>query len=83
MALRDFFTFRRMLTPMIIQFLFWIGIVATTLSGIMGMFTPGSFFHGLQTLIFGPIIIRLACELIILFFRMNETLTDIKNQNIK
>jgi hypothetical protein len=33
---------------------------------------------GLLFLFVGPLIVRVYCELLILFFRMNETLTDIR-----
>ncbi|CAN5604255.1 hypothetical protein BH23CHL2_BH23CHL2_36710 [soil metagenome] len=34
-------------------------------------------FWGVLLLIGGPLLVRVACEILILFFRMNETLTDI------
>lgn len=34
-------------------------------------------FWGILLLIGGPLLVRIACEMLILFFRMNETLTDI------
>lgn len=78
MAIKDFFSFRRMLTPLIIQVLFWIGLGFCVIAGLITLFT-GHILMGLETLIFGPLLIRIACELVILFFRMNETLTDISN----
>jgi hypothetical protein len=32
---------------------------------------------GVLVLLIGPVYVRITCELMILFFRMNETLTDI------
>lgn len=78
--MKDFLTFRRMLTPIMIQLIFWVGVIVCIISGIVTLFTDAGILRGLQTLILGPIIVRIACELIILFFRINETLTDIKNK---
>jgi hypothetical protein len=30
-------------------------------------------------IIFGPLVVRLYCEILIVFFRINETLTEIKH----
>ncbi len=34
---------------------------------------------GFFAMLLGPIAVRIYCELLIIFFRMNETLTDIRN----
>lgn len=83
----DFLKFRKMITPTIIQVLFYVLAGLTALSGLgMMIASPfqryggvGLFFSGLVTLVLGPVIVRIYCELLILFFRMNETLTEIKN----
>jgi hypothetical protein len=90
--MRDLLAFRRMITPAIIQAVFWVLVGIVIIAGVIGvlgslyvMFS-GNFIEGLGTLfvnvlavLIAPIVIRIYCELIILFFRMNETLTDIKN----
>jgi hypothetical protein len=38
---------------------------------------------GLGTMVLGPVIVRIYCEVLILFFRMNETLTDIRNNQMQ
>jgi len=35
---------------------------------------------GIALILVGPVVVRLWCEFSILFFRMNETLTDIKSE---
>ena len=84
--MEDFLKFRKMITPVIIQILFWIG-VAIAVIGALGMIVIGvtsngqgiMVLGGLVMLVLGPVVVRIYCELLILFFRMNETLTDIKN----
>jgi hypothetical protein len=36
-------------------------------------------YFGLLFLVPGPLVVRIHCELLILLFRMNETLTEIRN----
>lgn len=83
----DFLKFRKMITPAIITILFWLGAGISVLAGLIimgtsfGRFGGGAatFFGGLLTLALGPIVVRIYCEILILFFRMNETLTEIKH----
>ncbi|TFB24462.1 DUF4282 domain-containing protein [Filobacillus milosensis] len=75
--MRKYLTFDKMILPIIIQIIFWIGVVATVISGIL-MMIGGEVLLGLLTLVFGPLVVRIYCELIIIFFKMNDTLTEIK-----
>jgi hypothetical protein len=82
----EFLAFRRMVTPVVIQVIFWIGVVVCVLSGL------GQLFFGLRvmsifaivsalfTIIAGPLLVRVWCELIILLFRIYDTLQEIKDQ---
>lgn len=67
-----------MLTPLLIQFLFWFLLVLTLVVGVIDLFHR-DYWHGFELIVFGPILIRIFCEVLILFFSINETLTDIKN----
>jgi hypothetical protein len=81
----DFWAFRKMVTPVIIQILFWVGVIICVVTGViligMGIKQPGnqSVFTGVLLVIFGPLAVRLYCEILIVFFRINETLTEIKH----
>ncbi len=84
--MEDFLKFRKMITPVIIQVLFWVGVAGTVIAALVVMATSfgsygngaAQFLGGLVLLVLGPVAVRIYCELLILFFRMNETLTDIK-----
>ncbi len=82
---RDFWAFRTMITPVIIQILFWIGVVACIIGGLFLIATAGQYpgqqnaLKGLALLILGPIGVRIYAEILIVFFRINETLTEIKH----
>lgn len=78
---KDFLYFRKMLTPIVIQIVFWIGVVTSFIGGIVMMFD--NFLQGLLAAILGPIFVRIFTELIIVTFKINDSLTDIRNVKLK
>ncbi len=85
--MEDFLSFRKMITPLIIQIVFWVGVVLSVIGGI-GMIISGAgarfgggnqVLTGLIMLFLGPLFVRIYCELLIVMFRINETLTEIKH----
>jgi len=81
----DFLAFRTMVTPVIIQILFWVGVIVCIVSGLVmigiGVKTPGEhlILKGVLLALLGPLGVRVYCEILIIFFRINETLTEIKH----
>ena len=75
--MNDIINFRKMITPIIIQALFWLGVVGCIVYGI-GMMQV-SFLLGLVTMVAGVIMVRVYCELLILLFKMNDTLSEIRD----
>lgn len=79
MSLSDFFSFRRMITPIIIEILFWIFAAISVIGGLVSLTQGGSsVLFGLLLIFIGPLIARVYCEIVIVVFRINETLTDIR-----
>jgi len=79
----DVLTFRKMITPTIIQIIFWLGVVACLISGLGTMVSLPfglGVIPGLLILVLGTLGVRIWCELIILAFRIYDTLQEIKNQ---
>ena len=83
----DFFAFRVMITYRIIQIVYSIGAVLITLAGLFMLFSgdsnpyslmPTGPVAGLVLLLFGNILWRIQCELIIVFFRINKTLDEVE-----
>jgi hypothetical protein len=84
--MEDFISFRKMITPTIVQVLFWVGVAGSVIFGLFTIVSSFSrygggflFLYGLLIIIMGPILTRIYCELLILFFRMYDTLIEIKN----
>jgi len=89
----DFLAFRRMIAPIIIQIVFWIGLVACIVGGLVMMLVGQAFagadakgtgvLAGLAVLLLGPLVVRVYCEILIVIFRINESLTDIRNNTAR
>ena len=84
--MKDFLAFRTMLTPIIIQVIFWVGVVICVIAGLIyilsgvGQYGGGpNVVKGVILLFLGPIAVRIYCEILIIFFRINETLTEIQH----
>ncbi len=88
--MKDFITFKRMLTPILIQIVFWLAVVAIVIGGlvtaVIGLTQLGSrnvagalgtIVAGIVAMIFGPLVARIYAEILIVIFRINETLTDL------
>jgi hypothetical protein len=71
----EYLTFRRLITPSLVQIVFWLGLVFIVIIGLGTMFT-WSFWQGLAILVLGPLVLRIYCEIVIVLFRINNTLTD-------
>ena len=83
--MNDFFSFDRMITPGIIKAVFWLGLVVSVLLGlvlILGALAAdgggGLVLLGLLYLVLGPLFVRVWCELILVFFRTNGSLREIR-----
>lgn len=89
--MKDFLAFRTMLTPVIIQIVFWLGAAISVIAGLAYLVSGYSAQYsggqqvliGLLLLFVGPVVVRLYCEVLIIFFRINETLTEIRNVMIE
>jgi hypothetical protein len=81
----EFLTFRKMIAPIFIQVIFWILVVVCVISAMVsfGIGTAGSVLSGILTLILGPLVVRIYCELIIILFRMRDLLAEIRDNTRK
>jgi len=74
----DFLSFRKMITPVIIQVVFWLGVLFCVVYGF-GQLLGGQGLMGLVYIIAGPIAVRIYCEMLILLFRIHDALQDIRS----
>jgi hypothetical protein len=73
----DFLLFRRMIIPIIVRILFVVSLIVVAIAFLVELLQReiGAAF---AFLIFGPLVARVYCELIILLFVMNDTLSDMR-----
>jgi hypothetical protein len=77
--MNDFLSFRKMITPIFIQIIFWIAVVFAVIGALITMFQGGlSIVVGLIMLVVGPFIARIYCELLIIMFRIYDELVAIR-----
>ena len=85
----DFLMFRLMIAPWVFMILFWLGVIGMILGGasliiLAVMYAPGvqnkiyGSLLGLGYMVLGPIAVRVYSEIAIVFFRIFDTLVDIK-----
>jgi len=75
------FYLENLVTPKLITIFYWILLFAFITKGIGDIF-EGDFFRGLVWVVGGSLASRVACELVVVLFRINETLHEI-NDNTK
>jgi len=79
--MNDFLNFNKMITPMVIKILFWVGVGFSVLSGLFIMFNGGaSVILGLFVMVIGPLLTRVYCELLIVFFKVQESLHSLDHR---
>jgi len=85
--MEDFLRFKKMLTPVIIQVIFWIGAVGSVVMGLISIVGGANAAYGggamvlfgLMWIVLGPLVARIYCELLMVVFAINDTLTDVRN----
>ena len=75
------FYLEEMVTPKLLTIFYWILLFAFITKGIGDVF-EGDFFRGLVWIVGGSLASRVACELVVVLFRINEILHEI-NDNTK
>jgi hypothetical protein len=76
----DFLRFETMITPGLIQVLFWLAAIFCIVAGIITMIGAddvGARVGGAALLIFGPLGARIYAEILIVVFRINDHLRHI------
>jgi len=84
--MKEYLSFRKMITPVFIQVLFWIGVALCVIMGLVSIIGGAAARYGggarvlagLLTIILGPIFVRVYCELIMIMFRIYDVLLDIR-----
>lgn len=77
--------FDTMITPKIITFIYWFLLLLVTGYGLKTMFggyefTFSNFMMGIVYILFGAVLVRVWCELMIVIFKINDNLQNLKEK---
>lgn len=72
----DFIFFRKLITPFIIQLLFWLSVLFFLFVAARDI-THHAYLTAAQVIIFGPLLSRVVCEVLLLFFRIYDRVDNI------
>lgn len=81
-----YWSFDKMITPIFIKIAFWLGVIGSLIGGV-GMMISGllaeqlgfiQIVGGLFILLVGPLIVRIYCELLIILFKIHQSINEIK-----
>jgi len=83
----DFADFKKMITPTVVKLLFWLMVFSSIITGLVSLYASTQARNGgaillgtgLAWIILGPLVARIWCEILIVIFAINDTLTDIRN----
>lgn len=81
----ELLNFKKLITPKMITFVYWLMLAGALIAGITVMnmgyrsMTFVQFLVGLGTIVIGIVVARIWCELLIVLFKMNEALQDIRS----
>jgi len=80
--MKDLLFFEKMVTPKIINLVYWLMLASTIVTGFGAMFSNygGGFIAGVIILISGAIGARIFCELLIVLFKINENMQKIADK---
>ncbi len=84
--MRDALFFDKMLTPKIITFVYWLLLAGAVIGGLTSMFAGyegfgfGKFIMGIIYAALGVLFARIWCELMIVLFKMNEALQEMRRK---
>jgi hypothetical protein len=74
----EYLSFRRMITPVFIQIIFWIAVLVVVILAFVQI-SNNHAVSGVLTLIFGPIGVRIYAEILIVIFRIQEDVAAIRS----
>ncbi|WP_026100586.1 DUF4282 domain-containing protein [Synechococcus sp. PCC 7336] len=75
----DFLRFRVFITPIIVEIIFWLSLIFVVIGGLAAI-VNGRPVPGLGLILFGPILVRVYCELVLLAFKIYDQLREINHK---
>lgn len=77
--MEEYLSFRKLITPVIIQVVFWILFAVVILGGLVTL--TQNFLGGLIIIVLGPIAVRVYAEILIVLFQINDALQEMRESS--
>jgi hypothetical protein len=77
--MNEYLTFRRMITPVFIQVIFWVVTAVLVIAGI-AILVDGRPVEGLVTILLGPLLVRIYAEILIVIFKIHDNVAAIRER---
>jgi hypothetical protein len=78
--MNEYLTFRRMITPVFIQIIFWVIVAVLVIAGI-AILADGRPVEGIVTIVVGPLLARIYAEILIVIFKIHDNVTAIRERS--
>ncbi len=83
--MKDLLFFEKLITPKFITIIYWLMLAGIVIGGLYRIFAGyggfmSRFFMGLVFIVLGAVAARVWCELLIVLFKMNEALQEIRKK---
>lgn len=75
----EYLSFRRMITPVFIQVIFWIAVAGIVIAGLAAI-ADDRAGQGILLIILGPLFVRIYAEILIVIFRINDNVAAIRGR---
>jgi hypothetical protein len=75
----EYLSFRRMITPVFIQIIFWIFVAIAVIGGLVAI-ANDSAVQGIFLILLGPLFARIYAEILIVIFRINDNVAAIRKR---
>ena len=76
---KDLLSIKKLITPKVITLVYWLMLVIVIFNGYYMSKMGYKDYHALLMIVGGMVLTRIGCELIIVLFKMNEALQDIRS----
>ena len=80
--------FDEMVTPFFVKIIYWLGVVGVILTGLLTIIQGVNSHYGggaqviggVLTILFGPFLVRIYCELVIVIFEIHKVLVELNRK---
>lgn len=76
--MREYLTFRKMITPVFIQVIFWLAVAVLVIAGLARI-ADDAPVEGIALIVLGPLAARIYAEILMVIFRINDNVAALRD----